>query len=114
MTGYDYPIEHFQMMAEISTRLQQIPAQLLEHNYNYQAFGSWFFTFRSSGTKYRITFDGRDHSVGLEKAISEATPASANANTRVIEWNDLRQKILDDPTNESVIIEITSLLQAIE
>jgi len=114
MTSYDYPIEHFQMMVEISTHLQQIPAQLLEHNYNYQAFGSWFFIFRRSGTKYRITFDGRDCSLLLEKAVSEKPPISANASTRVLEWNDLRGKILDHPTSESILIEITSFLEAIE
>src|SRR3954465_8458763 len=60
-----------------ASRLKSIPAIILKADYDYESFGSWWFTFRRSGYTFRFTFDGRDKYLKLERTVGKE-PASAN------------------------------------
>jgi hypothetical protein len=70
MGPQDYPTEHFKAMAELATALKDLPAQIREHQYSYEAFGSWWVTMRHQGTGYRLVFDGRNRRLALESSSS--------------------------------------------
>jgi hypothetical protein len=67
MKAQDYPIEHFKFMSELAIGLASTPAQILEHRYNYESFGSWWFKCKFSGKVYRVVYDGRDDCISIEK-----------------------------------------------
>ena len=62
----EYQEKYFKMMLTLSKELSSIPALILEQSYTYEAFGSWWFSYKKSGTKYRIAFDGRDEILRIE------------------------------------------------
>jgi hypothetical protein len=66
----NYSARHFEMMAQVATEFSALPAQILEHNYNPESFGSWWFTFRRKGRVYRMVFDGRDNFLSLQDAAN--------------------------------------------
>ena len=101
MEPQDYPIEHFRMMAEIAERLKPIPALILQSDYRYESFGSWWFTFRRSGETFRITFDGRDRYLNLEKNIA-TKPAGENT------WHAVTGKQVNGPSDD-LISEVAAL-----
>jgi hypothetical protein len=84
MDAQDYPIRHFQEMDRLATTLKDLPAQVLDHAYFYEAFGSWSMTIRYKGCLLRLTFDGSPYawsSVWNRTDLSEdaATPAIIDA-----------------------------------
>ena len=66
MEGFDYPIEHFQLMSEVAKRLKSFGVQLLEATYACRTFGSWWLAFQVKGENYRIVWDGRDERLRLD------------------------------------------------
>ena len=59
-------------MSDMAIALSGFPAQILEHNYNYESFGSWWFSFRFKGQEFRLVFDGKDAQLSLkEKTASD-------------------------------------------
>jgi len=92
----DYTIGHFQMMTEIATRLAPLSAQILEHHYNYESFGSWWFTFRRAGREFRIMFDGRDEWLFLQDAADD--------------FRDIDIRRLKRPTADIMVSETCSLV----
>lgn len=66
MDSQNYPIEHFRAMCELATALKALPAQLHEHRYSYDAFGSWWVILRHKGIQHRLVFDGRDGRLELQ------------------------------------------------
>ena len=68
MNPQDYPVQHFETMAELARELRTLPAQVLEHAYHCSAFGSWWTTLRRKGIAFRIVFDGKERQVRLEQA----------------------------------------------
>lgn len=58
MQPQDYPVNHFSDMLRLATELKSEPAQLLEHLYSYDAFGSWYVVVRREGVPVRISFEG--------------------------------------------------------
>jgi hypothetical protein len=96
MEEQDYSIKHFEMMTEIATRLALLPAVILEHNYSYKTFGSWWFTFRRSDREYRIVFDGRDDFLYIQDATD---------GFREIDYRQLKR-----PTADIVASETYSLI----
>jgi hypothetical protein len=68
MKAEDYPIEHFKFMNELAVGLAKVPAQILEHNYIYESFGSWWFTCRYSSSEFRVVFDGKETMLAVQKA----------------------------------------------
>ena len=96
MEEQDYPIKHFEMMTEIATRLASLPTLILEHNYSYKSFGSWWFTFRRSGREFRVVFDGRDDSLYIQDATDG--------------FRDIDYRQLKRPTADVVVSETCSLV----
>lgn len=92
----DYTITHFQMMTDIATRLVPLSAQILAHNYNHEAFGSWWFTFRRAGREFRIVFDGRDEWLYLQDAADN--------------FRDIKIRRLKKPTADNLVCETCSLV----
>ena len=74
MDDQDYPVRHFARMAQFATELKSLPAQVLEHGYSYESFGSWWVTFRFGGIPFRATFDGKERRVVVERSTSRKPP----------------------------------------
>jgi len=51
---------HFRQMTRLAEQPRGLPAQILDHRYTPEAFGSWSLTVRSSGRLFRIVVEGRD------------------------------------------------------
>lgn len=94
MTAADYRIAHFRMMEQIADRLRDISAELLRHEYLYESFGSWLFNFERNGKIFRITLDGRDYLLGLEKAAVITDSGIKNSANWVKEWEDVAHKFV--------------------
>jgi hypothetical protein len=67
MDAQEYPIRHFELMVALANRLRGLPAQVLDHEYRYSAFGSWCTRVRFNGQEFSIIFDGRDQELRLER-----------------------------------------------
>jgi len=93
----NYTITHFQMMRDISTKLVPLSAEILEHNYNHEAFGSWWFTFKRAGREFRIVFDGRDQWLYLQDAADD--------------FRDMKIRRLKRPTADIMVSETCSLVK---
>ena len=104
MEPQDYPIEHFKMMAEVAVRLKSIPAQILRSDYTYESFGSWWFTFRRSGYTFRVTFDGRDKYLNLERTVGKGPAAN--------EWQAVAGKQLKDSSCDEIVSEVVALAES--
>ena len=94
------------MMAEVSARLKSIPALVLGHNYSYESFGSWWFSFKRSGKKFRVVFDGRDEYLSLERAVV------ADGSEVVAEWQFIDGKPLPQVRPDSLVSEVCSLVSS--
>ena len=68
MEGIEYPVRHFEMMARLARRCREMDAQILEHVYQYSAFGSWLLYLNFRGGLYRIVLDARESELTLERA----------------------------------------------
>src|SRR5688572_24851448 len=74
MKSHVHAVRHFETMTTMARELGALPAQLLEHAYNYGAFGSWWTTVQRKGIVFRVVFDGKDHQLTLEQArLGDAT-----------------------------------------
>jgi hypothetical protein len=76
MDPLDYPIRHFEQMSRLAARLKIIPAQVLEHEYSCDSFGSWVLTIRCKGRPLRLIYDGRDREYVLEQSEVYRRPYS--------------------------------------
>jgi hypothetical protein len=56
------------MMARLAVRCRAMRAQVLEHVYQYGAFGSWLLYFDFRGGLYRVVLDARESELTLERA----------------------------------------------
>jgi hypothetical protein len=74
MDAHDYSIRHFEDMARFATALKALPAQVLEHSYSYDSFGSWWTVVRCNGFPLRVVFDGRDRELVLEASEARKPP----------------------------------------
>ena len=99
-----YPIQHFEMMRELATRVKAFPILILSHAYHYEAFGSWWFQFKRSGQRYRIVFDGKDQKIRLETNIGDELKA---------EWGEIRIVDVLERDAESTILLVCTLLETI-
>jgi hypothetical protein len=78
MDSQDLPVAHFELMRELASSLKQLPAQLLDHSYSYEGFGSWSLILRFKGRALRCSFDGRDHIITLEQSATRKAPYDWN------------------------------------
>jgi hypothetical protein len=65
---------HFGAMIRLIERLSAAPAEILEHHYSYQSFGSWSCVVRCRGVVLRITFDGRERDLVVQRSTSRKPP----------------------------------------
>lgn len=82
MESQEYPLRHFQGMVKLANELRSLPAQILEHTYNYSAFGSWSTTIQRKGLTFRVVFDGKEGQMRLE----QARPGAATQWEAVSSW----------------------------
>jgi len=101
---HDYRIQHFSFMTELARRLGLVPALILEHSYTYEAFGSWWFSYKRAGRRFRIVFDGRDSCLSLDEGVT------GTDRKRVVEWKSLGSRQVSDSTPDSLLSEIVSLV----
>jgi hypothetical protein len=74
MESQDYPVLHFSRMAEFASALKALPAQVLEHDYSYEAFGSWSMVVRDRCVLLRVIFDGKQRHVAVQRSTSRKAP----------------------------------------
>jgi len=101
MESQDFPIQHFEMMQELATCLKTVPVQILVHQYDYDAFGSWWIEFMRSGQRFRIIFDGKEQNLRLETSIG---------NQLKVEWQEMIVEEVPDESPEVIITRVRSLL----
>lgn len=85
MDDQDYPIRHFEEMARLAAALKGLPAQVLDHSYHYESFGSWAVTIRYQGRPLRLTFDGKERAYRIEESATRRAPYSWNATWHAVE-----------------------------
>lgn len=61
-------------MKELALGLKALPAQVLDHKYSYESFGSWSLLFRYKGRPFRIVFDGKEEKCALERGVGRKAP----------------------------------------
>ena len=74
MDAQDYPIRHFEQIARFAAALRELPAQVEEHSYSYESFGSWVIVVRYKGRRMRVVFDGRDSDFSIQRSSSRTSP----------------------------------------
>ena len=88
-------------MVQLATGLKAMPAQVLEHTYSYESFGSWAMIIRYRGQPFRILFDGKEHEYLLERSTSREQP---------YRWQRLSWHKHVSPTDEISVPEIVSAI----
>lgn len=83
MEAHDYPLAHFNGMTRLAEALKSIPAQLLEHQYSYETFGSWAVAIRYMGQTSRFVFDGRDRHLAIQRSADRKPPYTYGAEQTV-------------------------------
>jgi hypothetical protein len=76
MEPHDYATEHFERMSQLSRALKKLPAQVLEHRYLGDTFGSWYVVIRHSGRVSELSYDGRDDYLALRRSPDRKPPYS--------------------------------------
>jgi|SRR5450755_671010 len=76
MDAHDYPIAHFEGIERLALAFKALPAQVLEHHYSYESFGSWYLVVRHGGTVSQLSYDGRDHQLSLHRSPDRKPPYS--------------------------------------
>jgi hypothetical protein len=103
MKSQVHPLRHFETMTTVARDLATLPAQILEHAYNYAAFGSWWTTVQRKGIVFRVVFDGKDHQLRLEQA------GTGDAS----EWKVLSSWPVDSDGGVAAIPEVVARLRAV-
>jgi hypothetical protein len=67
-------------MKKLAVELKSLPAQVLEHEYSYESFGSWSLTLRYRGQVFRLTFDGKERWCVLQESAEWKAP---------YQWNEI-------------------------
>ena len=104
MKGTDYPIEHFELMTRVANHLNSVEIQMLEQEYHYTTFGSWWFVIQIKGENFRILWDGRDEVLMLDADKGFKAPFG-------YEWIDWLTVPIDRGSNADFLYnEITKLI----
>ena len=69
-----YSIQHFKQIIQFATKLKELPAQIEEHSYSNESFGSWVTIIRCKGIRMRLVFDGRDFNYSIQRSSSRKAP----------------------------------------
>lgn len=65
---------HLQGLLALLDAVAPRGAELVEHHFTADAFGSWFVVLRLPGGTVRLVFEGRDHELVLERSGSPRPP----------------------------------------
>jgi len=84
MKAQDYPIAHFEFLTKVVAKLEALPAQLLEHQYHGESFGSWSFSARCKGVVTRFAFDGKEHSLYASSSRDRKPPYKFGSEVAVV------------------------------
>ena len=98
MEAQDYPIRHFEQMTRLAAALRELPAQIQEHSYSYESYGSWTALVKYKGVRMRIVFDGRDGHYSIQRSSSRKPPDSWGEPI----WQLERGPVSDFPESELV------------
>ncbi|HKB16493.1 MAG TPA: hypothetical protein VKF62_10520 [Planctomycetota bacterium] len=104
MEDKDYPVEHFRRMVRLAEDLRTVPAQIMEHAYHHEAFGSWVTTVGRRGRLFRIVFDGKEREVRLERATT-------TGDTR--RWGEVGSSAATGPSDAQAIAEMVDRLKEV-
>lgn len=74
MDAHDYLIQHFEHMAQLSASLKELPAEVRDHSYSLESFGSWTMVVRYKGVRIRVAFDGRESGYSIQRSRSREPP----------------------------------------
>ena len=74
MDAQDYPIVHFDRIGQLARALKPLPAQILEHHYSGESFGSWYLVIRHRGVVSLLTYDGRDFQLTIQRSPDRKPP----------------------------------------
>jgi hypothetical protein len=83
MEPHDYPIAHFERMTRLALALKGLPAQVLEHQYSGESFGSWYLVIRHGGRVSQLVYHGREDHLGLRRSSDRKPPYSYGAEQTV-------------------------------
>jgi hypothetical protein len=83
MEPQDYAIAHFERMNRLACALKALPAQILEHQYSGESFGSWYLVVRHSGRVSQLTYDGRENYLTLSRSPDRKPPYCYGVEQRV-------------------------------
>lgn len=67
MDQTDYTIEHFVLMTAIAGRVERLGMKIEKHEYLYNLFGSWISLISSDAGNFKLTYDGRDERLSVER-----------------------------------------------
>jgi hypothetical protein len=94
MDAQDYPLQHFDLMRAITVALKPLPAQVLDHEYLYEVFGSWTLVVRHRGVPLRIVFDGKDRYCSIGRSATAKRP---------YQWTTIGELVLGDDPVASIV-----------
>jgi hypothetical protein len=106
MNALDYPIDHFSLLFEIAKRMKGMSAQILRHEYHYESFGSWWFTFRRHGELHRLLYDGKEFMLTVETVVERQKSTQNFPNAHGVFWKQISSIPIADqkkPTVEQVV-----------
>ena len=98
MTAKDYRDANERMMTEITDKLSSISFRIIEHEYDYACFGSWYFVCNNADKEFRIVFDGKDSILCVQVKTEKDVVLKAGEI-----WKDLVSVRSKEPSVESVI-----------
>jgi hypothetical protein len=76
MEPQEFPTAHFEQMTRLARALEELPVQILGHEYSYESFGSWSLTLRYKGRVAQLVYDGRDDFLALRQCDDRKPPYS--------------------------------------
>ena len=104
MKGTDYPIEHFDLMKSVASYLESVDVQMLEQEYRYRTFGSWWFVIQIKGDNFRVVWDGREGVLILNSDKGHKAPFG-------YEWIDWITVPIGRDANSDILGEIKKLIE---
>ncbi len=84
MKAQDYSIAHFEFMSRIVGSLEALPAQLLNHEYSAEHFGSWAFSVRYKGEVASVSCDGRDFTLWIRYSTERKAPYDYGPEVQIV------------------------------
>jgi hypothetical protein len=101
-----YPIAHFEGATRLAIALKDLPAQILEHQYFYESFGSWHSVIRYKGRVYQLTYDGRDRYMSLRQSVDRKPPYVFGPDSAVGSGRDMG--LLQPDAVETICLSLTT------